>query len=345
MHASVLSIVVIAISACGSPTLVERARMTGAMAPPSTAVEAVASTAPDAAPAAGPAVVGAPDPAIFKDCAGRRVDPANEFIGCPAFIASAHRPVGFAVDAALDTLVQDAKHGAYGDTDARTVTVEPYRFALDGAALTGRRYTVTRAAGATDHHVAAALEGRGGKLLIAHCQTNGQLGHPAENIDDVCPTAMATILTGQVPADIYMAKAPYADGTVVGEAVLTPDGCERDGDEQRIRCGEGGQLSWYQAGTSIVPLAVVAQAKTQAITSSATTEGVTLAEPVAIQCTVAGQKTTCVHHRLDIEGEPAVHFYQARVDVRGDTLYAVCSGAGAAPDKPAPMPCDQVFDW
>lgn len=291
------------------------------------------------------AVPGVADAAIFTQCAGRRVDAANEFIGCPTFIASAHRPVGFSVDAALNTLVEDAKHGAYGDKETRTVTAKPYRFALDGQVLVGQRYAVEHAGGARDHHVAVALEGRAGKLLIAHCQTNGQLGQVPAAIDGICPAAMATILTGQVPANIYLAKAPYADGTLVGEALSTPKGCEREGDAQRIRCGDGGQMSWYQAKTSIVPLAVVAQAKTQAITGSAKAEGVSTPEPEAIQCTVAGVKTTCVHHRLDIEGEPAVHFYQARVDVRGDTLYAVCSGAGAAPDKPVPAPCGQVFDW
>lgn len=311
------------------------------------------STAPDTAPSATatpPATdvataTGAADATIFKACAGRRVDPANEFIGCPEFIASAHRPVGFAVDAALNTLVEDAKHGAYGDKELRTVRAQPYQFALDGQTLKGLRYTVERTVGAADHHVAVALEGRAGKLLIAHCLADGQLGQAPSNIDDICPAAMATILTGQVPASIYMAKAPYADGTLVGEALTTPDGCQREGDAQRIRCGSGGQLSWYQAKTSIVPLAVVAQAKTQAINSSAKAEGVTSAEPEAIQCTVAGVKTTCVHHRLGIEGEAAVHFYQARVAVRGDTLYAVCSGAGAGPKQPVPAPCDQVFDW
>ena len=156
---------------------------------------------------------------------------------------------------------------------------------------------------------------------------------------------MATILSGQVPAKIYMAKAPYADGTLVGEALSTPEGCERDEDDQRIRCGETGQMSWYQAKTSLVPLAVVAQAKTQAIVSSAEAGPVSVSEPDAVKCTVAGVSTSCVHHRLDIEGEPAVHFYQARVELRGDTVYVVCSGAGAAPTKPAPVPCDQVFSW
>ncbi|MGK0362127.1 MAG: hypothetical protein ACI9U2_004447 [Bradymonadia bacterium] len=370
MRRTLFATAVLLLSACGSSSLADRARMMGmpdgvpdpppdaakpsglesGAAPAAAKASSAKASSAKASPAKAPsgkagAVSGVADAAIFAQCAGRRVDAANEFIGCPTFIASAHRPVGFSVDAALNTLVEDAKHGAYGDKETRTVTAKPYRLALDGQVLVGQRYTVERAGGARDHHVAVALEGRTGKLLIAHCQANGQLGQAPAAIDGICPAAMATILTGQVPANIYLAKAPYADGTLVGEALSTPKGCEREGDAQRIRCADGGQMTWYQAKTSIVPLAVVAQAKTQAITGSAKAEGVSTPEPEAILCTVAGVKTTCVHHRLDIEGEPAVHFYQARVDVRGDTLYAVCSGAGAAPDKPVPAPCGQVFDW
>lgn len=333
-------------------SLVERARETGAIGTqdPVEVRQAPASTAPvSKAPASTPmpaAVAGQPSPALFKDCAGRRVDPANEFIGCPTFMASVHRPVGYTVDAALATLVEDARHSAYGDGDRRTVSERDYRFQLDDRLLPGRRYTVKfKGTEATDHHVAVALEGRGGKLLLAHCQTNGQLGQSPVAIDDACRSALATILTGQIPASIYLAKAPYADGTLGGRTLKTPAGCERDGTLQRIRCGEGGQLSWYQAKTSLVPLAVVARAKTQAITSSAEADGVTLAKPDAVPCTVAGESTTCIHHRLDIKGEPSVHFYQAKVGLENDTLYAVCSGAGADPKSAVPKPCDQVFAW
>lgn len=299
-----------------------------------------------AAAASAPAPVsGRPDPSIFADCTGRRVDPANEFIGCKGFMASVHRPVGYAVDGALATMVQDVKHSGYGN-DARTVTEAPYRFRLDDRVLPGRRYTARNALGVTDHHVAVALEAQSGKVLVAHCHANGQLSQGPEVIDGICRDALATILTGQVPAAIYLAKAPYADGTVVGRALTTPAGCERgDPTEQRIRCGEAGQLSWYQARTSLVPLSVVASAKTAGITSSAEAAQVTVGVADAVKCTVEGVETTCVHHRLDIEGEPPVHFYQAKVEVRGDLLYAICSGAGAAPTAPPPKPCDQVFQW
>lgn len=330
--------------ACGSQSLVDRAREAGMVGGGGAPVSAAPNSG---APAPEPdTVTGTPDAAIFKGCAGRRVDAGNEFIGCERFMASVHRPVGYTAEAALDTMVQDVKHGGYGAKDTRTVAEAPYRFALDDRVLTGRRYTVDHAAGGTDHHLAVVLASPSGKLLIAHCEANAQLKQDAAALDDVCPGAMATILTGQVPANIYLAKAPYADGTVVGREVKVPAGCQREKNEtQRIRCGEGGQLSWYQARTSLVPLQVVARAKTEAITSSAKAGHVSVTEPAAIECTIEGVKTTCVHYRLDIEGEPAVHFYQGKVDVRGDTLYAMCSGAGASPKKRPPKPCDQVFGW
>lgn len=332
---------------CGSQSLVERARATGALetAPANDPESASPDSASPGDEAPAP-ISGQADPGVFQGCAGRRVDPANEFIGCPGFMASVHRPVGYAVDAALATLVEDVKHSAYG-TERRTVTAEPYTFQLDDRTLPGRRYVAIDDGdtGAADHHVAVALEGRGGKLLIAHCQANSRLGQTPTVIDSTCRAAIATILTGQVPASIYLAKAPYADGTLAGRALTTPDGCTRDGKAQRIRCGEGGQLTWYQARTSLVPLTVVARAKTQAITSSAQADGVEVAQPDAVPCTVVGVETTCIHHRLDIKGEPAVHFYQAKVGVADDTLYAVCSGAGADPKSAVPAPCDQVFAW
>lgn len=338
---------------CGSQSLVERARATGALetapandpesASPDSASPGSASPG-DEAPAP---ISGQADPGVFQGCAGRRVDPANEFIGCPGFMASVHRPVGYSIDGALSILIQDVKHSAYG-TERRTVTTQPYAFQLDDRTLTGRRYVAREESvgpDIVDHHVAVALEGSGGKLLIAHCQANGRLGQDPAVIDTTCRNVLATILTGQVPASIYLAKAPYAAGTIAGRTLTTPDGCVRDGDAQRIRCGGSGQLTWYQASTSLVPLTMVARAKTQAIISSAQADEVEVAQPDAVPCTVVGVETTCIHHRLDVKGGPAVHFYQAKVAVAGDTVYAQCSGTGADPKSAVPAPCDQVFAW